>query len=640
MNTSSRQQTAIVVAAVGAIWAIVGLLRFDQGLDLATRGLWVLGASLEANGSPVHGVINTGDGPLPYLVLGTWMRLFGESFLAAAHLQTLLHVVLAVGVAVWTFPRGVWAIALGQLALLAAAPLPFAALWALLALLSGAVLPERARPALVCGLLSAGLLSVDAAWFLVAALCGLLLHRKNLRPLAIGFAAGMAMTVAHALASGAVGPTLTNAFVGPWSAVAGDGFGRLFTTLTSGAWLPLPFAGLATGEVAVPAWPGHGFLRSWGLRLLGTWVLASPLLLWWKSRNSPAAWLATAAAILVLLRGDVPGMIAAGTVCGLAWTTITAPTLRPALIVMALALLVPAAENAWLVAQSGRPSLERWDSDRVGVRLAATRARSLQTAIRELHLHADQPALIWPDLAGLHFLLDSRPVVPDLRPGNDIRTAEALRASPAPIVLIAPHRELLPQHLERSHPETTTELRRNYRLRGAMPAGGLNLRAFQRGGSESDPLASRLPRIEAIVANEIQELSPALRDDLAIGQSFRIEDDDLRGFAIRLVTTADSVDVRLRARLWEKPGSEYNSLLAARTLEVVARRDQPMHWVNFPVSDSAGRNLALVFETMETPRGEIRFAWSEDAVLGDVYPYGSAMLDLDEVDADLVILIY
>jgi hypothetical protein len=340
------------------------------------------------------------------------------------------------------------------------------------------------------------------------------------------------------------------------------------------------------------------------------------------------------------MRGDVPGIIAAGAVCGLAWASANWRDLRPALVVMALALLVPAAENAWLVARSGRPTIERWESERVGIRLGSARAASLQTAIRELHLHAEQPALIWPNLAGLHFLLDSRPVVPELRPGDDARTAEALRASPPPIVLIAPSRELLPQHLERSHPETTAELRRNYRLRGAMPAGGLNLRAFQQGGTEGDPLAARLPRVESIVANEVQQLSPALRNDLAIGQSFRIEDDDLRGFAIRLVTNSDSVDVRLRARLWEKPGSEYNSLLAARTLELTARRDQPMHWVNFPVRDTTGRNLALVFETMETPLGEVRFAWNEDAGIGDVYPYGNAMLDLEEVDADLVILIY
>ena len=142
------------------------------------------------------------------------------------------------------------------------------------------------------------------------------------------------------------------------------------------------------------------------------------------------------------------------------------------------------------------------------------------------------------------------------------------------------------------------------------------------------------------MARGVEQLSPALRNDLAIGQSFRLEDDDLQGFAIRLVTAADSVTVRLRARLWEKPGSQYNSLLAARTLEVVARRDHPMHWFSFPVEDTAGLNLAIVFETMETPRGEVRFAWNEDAEIGDVYPYGSAMLDLEEVAADLVILIY
>jgi hypothetical protein len=640
MTIKSPQQTAILAGAIGLAWAVFGGLRFDQGLDLVSQGLWVLGASFEAGGSPVHGVIDTGDGPLPYLLLGTWMRLFGESFIAAARVQMVLHVAIAVCTVIWTRRHGPWAVALGQLALLAAAPLPFPAAWAFLSLLLGATLPERARPAMVCGFLAAGLVTLDSAWFLVAAFCAALLHRRAIRSLANGFALGVATILVQALASGSVGPTLVNAFAGPWTGPAGYEFGRVFTTLVSGAWLHLPFAGLATGEIPGPTWPAHEILRSTGLRLLGGWTLASPLLLWWKLRNAPASWIATAAALLLLMRGDVPGIVIAGAVCGLAWANACSRDLRPALAVMTLALLVPAAENSWLAARSGRPTLERWESERVGVRLTPARSASLQTAVRELHLHADQPALVWPDLPGLHFLLDSRPVVPELRPGRDARTAEALRASPAPVVLIAPSRDLLPQHLERSHPETSTELRRNYRLRGAMPAGGLNLRAFQRGGSEDDPLAARLPRIESIVANDVQELSPALRNDLAIGQSFRIEDDDLRGFAIRLVTTSDSVNVRLRARLWEKPGSEYNSLLAARTLEIVARRDQPMHWVNFPVTDTAGRNLALVFEAMETPLGEVRFAWNEDATLGDVYPYGSAMLDLEEVDADLVILVY
>jgi hypothetical protein len=211
------------------------------------------------------------------------------------------------------------------------------------------------------------------------------------------------------------------------------------------------------------------------------------------------------------------------------------------------------------------------------------------------------------------------------------------------VVLFAPHPSLLPQELERNLPATATELRGNYRLRGALPAGGLNLRAYQKGGSADDPLVAFLPRVEIMVADGAQELSPALRDDLAVGQSFRFEGDDIRGFAIRLVTSADSIPVRMRARLWERPGVEYNSLLEARTLELVARRDQPMHWVDYPVADSAGRDLALVFETMETPLGDVRFAWHEDASesgIGDVYPWGNALLDLEPVDADLIILIY
>lgn len=640
MTAPTQRQLALVALLVGAAWVAFGLVRFDQGLDLHGQGRWVLGASIEAGGEPVHGTIDTADGPLPYLVLAGWMRLFGESYLAAARLQAFLHAAVAVLLGLWTWRRGTGAFLLGQLALVAAVPLPFPAIWAGLALLAGALLPSGARPGLVTGLLLAGSLTLDGSWFLAAAIGGALLHRERMRPLLGGFGTGIALVVLHALASGAVGPTLSNALAGPWSALAEEGWGRVFTTLRAGRWLELPFAGLATGEVPGPVWPAHAVLRSSGLRLLGILVLVSPLLLWWKTRNSTAAWLGTLAALLLLLRGDVPGITVAGAVCAAAWAVATTPARAPLAALMILALLVPAGENLWLAARSGRPTLERWEAERIGVRLDPARAASLQDAARELHLHADQPALIWADLAGLHFLLGSRPVVPEPGPGDDARTAAALRADPAPVVLLAPRRDLLPQNLEATHPQTMAELRRHFRLRGALVAGGLNLRAFQRGGRDDDPLAARLPRIESIVATGVEELSPALRDDLAIGQSFRLEKDDLRGFAIRLVTTADSVPVRLRARLWEKPGSEYNSLLAARTLELVARRNQPMHWVNFPVTDTAGRNLALVFEAMETPRSDVRFAWIEDPDLGDVYPGGRAMIDLEEVGADLVILIY
>ena len=200
-----------------------------------------------------------------------------------------------------------------------------------------------------------------------------------------------------------------------------------------------------------------------------------------------------------------------------------------------------------------------------------------------------------------------------------------------------------PQNLERSLPLTTTSLRRNYRLRGALAAGGLNLRAIERGTRSDDPLPTRLPRIECMVAPSAQQLTPALRDELALGQSFRIEDDDFEGFAIRLVTSTDSVAVRLRVRIWERPGTEFNSLLDATSLNLVASRSTPMHWIPFPVADTAGRDLALVIETMGTPHADVRLAWHENAGedgLGDVYPYGSALLDLTPVDADLIILIY
>ena len=66
--------------ALGAflIWTGFGHLRFDQGLDLGAYGLWVFGSSVEASGTAVHSLVDTGDGPLSYELLGSWMRIAGE----------------------------------------------------------------------------------------------------------------------------------------------------------------------------------------------------------------------------------------------------------------------------------------------------------------------------------------------------------------------------------------------------------------------------------------------------------------------------------------------------------------------------------------------------------------------------------
>jgi hypothetical protein len=463
----------------------------------------------------------------------------------------------------------------------------------------------------------------------------------------------MGVVIVHALVSGAVAETLQNALVGPWSRLGTDlDPGRLFLTMRSGAWLHTPFAGLGTGEFPGPAWPGHEFMRATGARIGGGLVLITPLVLGLRGRPRwrLATALALAGLILVLGRGDLPTLTLALVLTTLAWLTDPPEGRRlrhAGLALVVIALLVPAAENAWLVVNSGRNGLERWDAERVGIRLATPRVAGLKHALTQLHFHSGQPALIWPDLAGLHFLLGSQPVVRHLAPPStpeaDAAIADALLGAVPPAVLFAPSPVLLPQNLERTLPKTTTTLRRNYRLRGALTAGGLNLRAIERGARSDDPLPARLPRIECMVAESAQLLTPALRDDLALGQSFRIEGDDFEGFAIRLVTSADSVNVELRVRLWERPGAEFNSLLDARTLNLVASRSTPMHWIPFPVVDTAGRDLGLILESVGTPRADVRLAWHEDAGedgLGDIYPGGSALLDFSPVDADLIILIY
>ena len=645
----SRRRGLLLASGLFAVWLLFGFLRFDQGLDLSAHGRWALGAALERSGT-VHALIDTGDGPLPYQVLGVWMRIDGERWGALAHLLAVLHALAAALLAVWTLRRGVAALLLGQLTLLAASPLDFAALWAVSTALIWALLPGRLRPAFWGGLLGAGLLTLDATWAvaLLPAAAAALLARPGWRAhAAAGLATGFGLLLVTAMAGSAPLSTVTNALAGPWERLAdGFAFSRTFESIRAGAWLDRPFAGLATGEFLDAAWPGHAFLRAWGLRLGAVLVLIAPLL-WLRHRREAATGLALlAATVLLVLRGDVPSIVLALVLVTAAGTGYLSRRWRPALVTaLALAVATPAVENLWLAAQRSRPTLAHWDTPRVGVRLDARRMQALQSGIRELHLHPEQPALIWPDLAGLHFLLQTVPVVPALSvdPSVDGELARALKQDPPPIVLFAPSPSLLPQNRERTLPESSAVLRRDYRLRGSVPAGGLNLRVIAEGAHPTDPLGARLPRIECMVPPSVEDLGPALRHELILGQTFRLEGDDMRGFAIRLVTAADSVDVELRTRLWAKPGSEFTTMMEARTLRLVARRDQPMHFVHFPVVESTGQELGLFFEVEGTPTSEVRFAWHENSGrsgLGDVYPEGEVLLGFDPVDADLVFLIY
>lgn len=649
MNPRALRWT--LAAAALALWAVFGALRFDQGLDLGGQGQWVYGASLESASTAVHSVIETGDGPIRYQILGAWMRLTTPSFRAAVQVQLFLHALLAALLVLWGMRRGWFVTVAVQAALFAAAPLPFAALWAGTVLMLAGLLPDRARPPLVTGVLLAALLTQDPLWFVIV--LGVVILRTEgtrrfrvLRAGTAGFAIGIALVLLHAANSGAFVATLRNALIEPWTwAFARSG--QIGTALLHGAWLDRPFAGLLTGEQPGPAWPAHAFLHAWALRCAALLLLATVIAAVRAGRQNRMIPVVLAALALCALRGDLPTLALALIFIAATGGRVIERTRwrRVWACALAFSISVGCAENAWLLVHQDRAGLTRWDAPGVGVRLDAARAHSLQDAVSRLHLHDGRSALIWPDLAGLHFLLGSRPAVRWLSPTHaaDDVVANVLQAGRAPAVVFAADPSLLPQNLEAHLPHAASVLRKDYRLRGSVPARGLNLRIIERGARPDDPLAARIPRVECMVAPELQTVGPALRDDVAIGQSFRIAGDDLRGFAFRLVTSADSVDVELRARVWERRGSEFSALLEARTLRFVASRSKPMQWFDFPVDDTADRDLALVFECEGTPTAEVRFAWHETADesgLGDVYTGGSAMLDLREVDADLIILIY
>jgi hypothetical protein len=147
-------------------------------------------------------------------------------------------------------------------------------------------------------------------------------------------------------------------------------------------------------------------------------------------------------------------------------------------------------------------------------------------------------------------------------------------------------------------------------------------------------LPQRLPDVEQSVGNGV---SPALRSNYEIGQSFRVGPRDLEGFAVRWRTDADSLTVGVRIRIWKWENGGWNRLMEIYELEVPIRGDFDRSFLRFgPVEDSAGQLLAITFELKEDPGPELRFVWHDEKDgAPDLYPEGAALVELKPQDADL-----
>ena len=646
----------VVVAVLGFGIAMgVGLRFHGQGFDLQTEGLWLLGARTLRLGQDLHASLALDDAGLPSRLLSAWMGVAGESIAALASLRAVLFALAtAAATGLLTRARGPWAGAAMLLALLTAMALPWAAAVAWIFAVVVVALGKRTLAAgMVAGIGLALVLLFDLRYGIVLlAFLGFARGATGLPARATATAAVATLAVV-AIASGAQGGSaLSQTFVAPLVDLARHvDPSRVVTTWWSAPWLGLPFAGLRdTGAIVDAAWPAQGTMRALALRALGVGALVLFVVGASRVRDvRPRARLATglfaAAVVLLVLRGDVPSLreVAPLLVAGL---FVGARTLRPSLgfVGVALVCLPLAAEPVWLALHRDRAPMQVWADARGGVALASGRIERLEGMRQALDPRPGEPMLVWPELPGVYWVMGTEPVAPylDVPVSNEADTelATALRRDPPRHVLFGFSRALLGHELIRAVPSTWDLLRTNYRLRGRVLAGYEDLRVLTPVADGDGELGTMLPMVELTVAND---RTPALREDFPVGQGFRTAHRDMVGFAFRARTSARDVPLRLRVQVWERLVDAYDTLLDSDMIDVIVRFDRHLIFVDFPVEDSANRDLAIVFTVMDTPSAEVRLDWRTDEGgrgSEDLYPAGDALLGLTPVDADLYFLVY
>ena len=660
------RRTAALTAAAAIVGFAIALAFLRQGLDLRGDGLWLLGARFLLDGEDLHTNLRTGDAALRYQALAGWMRTFGESAFALATMRATGHA-LAMAAAVGLAARrlGVTAAAAVFVAMIAALALPPAGVvgWIVAGLVA---LAHRRSPTAAGVLAGAGvgvLFLLDPRWSIVALTTAVAAWsavgvERDRRPAGLGVGLVSVFGIAALGAALATDPAiaLRQSFVVPLASM-GETVdpGRFVANAWSAAWLDLPFAGLrATGESPGPVWPGHEITRSLALRAVVlaavTVVLFAAVRLVRKpssARVRTATGLALAAILVLLLRGDVPSFRAAAPLVVLAAVAVAGGTRGRIVAVVATVVLGPLAlEPAWMAANRDRLRTYQ-EHPRAGTDLDAARIHRLASMKQVLDPAARESLLVWPALPGVHWLLGTDPATPfvDVPAGaaDDAIAVRELRDRPPRYVLLGFSRALLGHEMITSIPDTWSHLREKYRLLGRVLAGDENLRVLGPAHSvrpENDRMANQLPMVELTVAND---RSPALREEFTVGQGFRTHGRDVEGFAFRARTDADRVALRLRVNVWERMGEEYDTLLESEDVDTVIEQDGQVVFVEFPVSDSADRDLAILIEALETPRAEVRLDWRDDddpREPGDLYPEGDAILGITPVDADLYFLVY
>lgn len=672
----------------GALALFFELRIRPQGLDFLQDGIWLLSASIAHRGGTLYREIFTREGPLDAQLLRTVFLFIGEKAAALAILKALVDALAAVLTGAWAFKQGRRSLAwLAPLVVLALSPFPprYLVTGLAAALLTGALAaaysarPEGTTPPKRWTILLFGggfFLALGAVSGVDGLLLALVLGGGTLSALpqripqrrgraTLWLLLGAAIPLLSVLLGGILQGNLQNGLDQVLVAgisrslhlISGFSVAKLWHGMWDAQSALSPFKSLMTGETLRELFPSAPLLRVLTFRLqnlllfvLVAWAWSRPSFR--RARMRPLMLLATAPLVGTILHGDAMNShrawLAVSILLPLLFSELRLASLRAGVAagVVLLVFSLPLAENAWLAIHTQRADLRWWQRPRAGIALQTERVSkidSLFTLLKTESSGKHEPLLVWPKSPAINFFMDAPLALPQavLLPGR-VRHGERLAAQ---LTRSAPQHILLGlswnytgEQIEELAPGCWDFLRENYRVLGSVIAPSLRFRVLQHLSPdvklEELTLPQRLPDVEQSVGNGV---SPALRTNLEIGQSFRVGPRDLEGFAVRWRTDADSLTVGVRIRIWMWENGGWNRLMEIYELEVPIRGDFDRSFLRFgPVEGSAGQLLAITFELKEDPGPELRFVWHEEKDGSpDLYPEGAALVELEPQDADL-----
>lgn len=684
-----RQRLAppVAILLAGLLPAALGAVVYRQGFHLLHDGSWLLGTQVLAEGGTLYRDLTTPYGPARYLLLLPFAWLTGKSAYSLVLLRTAVTgIAAALGhaharregrpVLAWLVPVGV--MALGPLE-------PQTVLAAALAWLTERALasPSSRRRAVVAvawGLLTTFGLRGFASGACIVVLAVILGPRplrqvRTMLPTAAGPAVALAALLVASGITGSLGPGIHDAVLWPLSDLSDR-----FRGGSPSAWLAafqvperadVPFAGIHTGEELAPAWRGHAAHRAASMRVLLLLPWATSLLALVLRRQAPAGngetarrgpgalALALTACAGLLLRPDragfelawlaslwlMPRLVSLPSTAAVRWLA--------SVIVLAAGFGPLLAEELWLARHAGRPGLERWSRPRAGIDLAHERIANLESTFAAVANRLEgRPALIWPTQPGLHALMEVPPATRQvvLLPHSVYDAAGVvteLETTRPAVAFLGMDTSYARRLLRDTAPPLWSYLRHHYAVMGNVVDRPDEFRVLRRAlGGYAEilqlPLPERLPQVELGVAND---LGPAMREGITVGQTILVQDTDLSGIAVRWKTSGRTLTFPVRVRIWQRRSQGYTALLEFLDVEVTIPRSLDRSYIRFPqpLADTAGKDLAVTLELREDTADEVRLLWHRhDAGEADVdlYPGGTAVLNLEPVEADLYFIAY